>query len=237
MEEMNLVLLPGLLCDASLFRQQADALADIANITVADLTQSDSMVTLAEQALAQTREGPFVLAGMSMGGYVAFEILRQAPKRVKALALLGTSARPDTPEATAEREKLIELAKTDFPAVVESLLQRIAHPNNVNTPEVAGVVQSMANSLGREVFERQQRAIIGRADSRPTLARIKCPTLVMCGRQDEAIALEAQLELAAAIEGARLEIIEDCGHLLPLERPEQVTTILRHWLLECVFKT
>ena len=232
MERMNLLLLPGLLNGASLFEHQADSLANVVGITVADLTGSDSITTLAADALAQAPEGPFVLAGMSMGGYVAFEIMRQAPQRVRALALLSTSAHPDTPEATASREELIELAETDFPAVIEKLLARMAHPEHANTPEVGGVFQSMATGLGYEVFVRQERAIIGRADSRPTLADIKCPTLVLCGRQDLVTPPAVHRELAAGIAGARLEIIEECGHLLPLEQPEQVTEILRDWLSE-----
>lgn len=232
MERMTLLLLPGLLNDASLFEHQADALANLIGITVADLTGSDSVAALAADALAQAPEGPLVLAGMSMGGYVAFEIMRQAPQRVRALALLSTSARPDTPDATAAREQLIELAETDFPAVIEKLLARMAHPLHANTPEVGGMFQSMATGLGREVFVRQQRAIIGRADSRPALASIKCPTLILCGREDLVTPLDVHEELAAGIAGARLEIIEECGHLLPLEQPEKVTGILRDWLSE-----
>lgn len=230
MEKMNLLLLPGLLNGASLFEHQADGLADVVGITIADLTGSDSMAGLAEDALAQAPEGPFVLAGMSMGGYVAFEILRRAPHRVCALALLSTSARPDTPDATAAREELIELGATDFPAVIEKLLARMAHPEHANTPEVGGVFQSMATGLGYEVFVRQQRAIIGRADSRPTLADIECPTLVLCGQDDLITPPDVHRELAAGISGARLHVIEECGHLVPLEQPEQVTGLLRDWL-------
>ena len=234
MEGMNLLLLPGLLNGASLFEHQANALANVVGITIADLTGSDSIAALAADAVAQAPDGPFVLGGMSMGGYVAFEIMRQAPQRVRALALLSTSARPDTPDATAAREELIELAATDFPAVIEKLLARMAHPEHANTPEVGGMFQSMATGLGREVFVRQQRAIIGRADSRPTLAAINCPTLVLCGREDLVTPPDVHRELAAGITGARLEIIEECGHLLPLEQPEKVTGILRDWLAELV---
>ncbi|NMG73495.1 alpha/beta fold hydrolase [Aromatoleum diolicum] len=234
MEKMNLLLLPGLLNDASLFEHQADALADLVGITVADLTGSDSISALAADVLGQAPAGPFMLVGMSMGGYVAFEIMRQAGERVRALALLSTSARPDTPDATAAREELIALAETNFPAVIEKLLARMAHPEHANTPEVGGVFQSMATGLGQEVFVRQQRAIIGRADSRPSLASIRCPTLVLCGREDLVTPPEVHEELVAGIAGAQLAMIEECGHLLPLEQPEQVTTILRDWLSELV---
>jgi pimeloyl-ACP methyl ester carboxylesterase len=230
MEKLNVLLLPGLLTDASLFENQADGLVDVAGISVADLTGADSMVALATTALEQAPDGPLVLVGLSMGGYVAFELMRQAPERVRALALLSTSAHPETSEATADREKLIALAATDFPAVIDTLVVRMTHPDHTFTPEGGGMFQSMARSLGPDVFVRQERAIISRSDSRPTLARIECPTLVLCGRDDLITPPDVHRELAAAIAGARLEIIEECGHLSPLEQPEQVTSILRDWL-------
>lgn len=226
----NLVLLPGLLNDASLFEQQADALADVAGITIADLTGADTIAQLAADTLAAAPEGQFVLVGLSMGGYVALEIMRQAPERVRALVLMSTSAQPETRDATAAREKLIKLADTDFQAVIETLLTRMAHPDHARKPEVSGMFQSSANGLGKAVFVRQERAIIGRIDSRPVLARIKCPTLVICGREDVITPPAVHEELVAAIPGAKLEIIENCGHLSPLEQPMQVTEILRNWL-------
>lgn len=229
MKNLNLVFLPGLLCDASLFQHQANALADLGRVTVVDLTSSDSIAALAEDALAQAPEGPLVLFGMSMGGYVAFEIMRRAPDRVQALVLMCTSPSADNREAIANRKKLIAQASSDFPAVIEGLLKRMAHPDHANTPEVGGVFQLMASGLGRAVFERQQRAIMGRVDSRLTLVTIRCPTLVLCGRDDELIPLEVHLSMAEAIAGARLEVIDDCGHLLPLEQPEQLTLFLRDW--------
>ena len=230
MKNPNLVLLPGLLNDASLFEQQADALADVAGITIADLTRADTISQLAADTLAAAPDGKFVLVGLSMGGYVALEIMRQAPERVRALVLMSTSAHPETREATAAREKLIELAETQFQAVIETLLTRMAHADHARTPEVGGLFQSSANGLGKEVFVRQELAIIGRIDSRPGLARIKCPTLVICGREDVITPPAVHEELVAAIPGAKLEIIENCGHLSPLEQPEQVTEILRNWL-------
>jgi pimeloyl-ACP methyl ester carboxylesterase len=232
MDKMNILMLPGLLNGASLFEHQADVLAQEVGVTIADLTGSDSIAELATDALSQVADGPFVLVGMSMGGYVALEIMRQAPERVFALALLSTSARPETREATATRKKLIELGEADFPAVIEKLVTRMAHPEHMNTPEVGGVFHSMATALGYEVFVRQQHAIIGRADSRPTLKKIKCPTLVLCGREDLVTPLDDHQELATGIAGAQLKVIEECGHLSPLEKPEQVTEALREWLGE-----
>ena len=230
MKNPNLVLLPGLLNDASLFAQQADALADVAGITIADLTGTDTIGQLAADTLAAAPGGQFVLVGLSMGGYVALEIVRQAPERVRALVLMSTSAHPETREATAAREKLIKLAETQFQTVIDTLLTRMAHPDHARTPEVGGLFQSSANGLGKEVFVRQERAIIGRIDSRPGLARIKCPTLVTCGREDVITPPAVQAELFAARPGAKLEIIQHRGHLSPLEQPGQVTGILRNWL-------
>lgn len=231
MEQMNILLLPGLLNGANLFEHQANVLAEIAGISIADLTTSDSIAELAREALAGAPEGQFVLLGMSMGGYVALEIMRQAPERVSALVLMSTSARPETDEATVGRRQLIDLGKEDFPSVIEKLLVRMAHPEHVNTPEVRGLFHSMATNLGYGVFVRQQHAIIGRADSRPTLKNIKCPTLVLCGKEDLVTPLADHREMVAAIDGAKLHVIETCGHLTPLEQPDQVTEILREWLI------
>lgn len=230
MDRPTLLLLPGLLNDASLYEHQAEALADCAAISIGDLTRSDSMGRLAADVLAEAPEGPFALCGMSMGGYVAFEIMRRAPERVRGLALLDTSARADTPEAAAARREQIEEGRGDFPGVVEKLLARLAHPDHAGAPEIGGVFQSMATGLGYDVFVRQQHAIMGRPDSRPTLATIRCPTLVLCGRQDEVTPPALHEEIATGIAGARLEIVEDCGHLSPLEQPERVTELLRDWL-------
>lgn len=236
MNKPNMLLLPGLLNGASLFEHQADVLANVVGITIADLTGSNSIAALARDALAQAPAGPFILVGMSMGGYVALEIMRRAPERVRALALLDTSAHADSDEATEARKQLITLGEKDFPAVIEKLLARMALPENASRPEVSGVFQSMATALGYEVFVRQQQAIIGRADSQPSLKAIKCPTLVVCGREDLVTPVEVHREMAAAITGAQLEVIEDCGHLSPLEQPEQVTRILGDWLAKSGIK-
>ncbi len=239
----KLFFLPGLLNDASLFQAQITALSTLATVSVADLTRSNSISALAEDALAQAPEGRFILIGLSMGGYVAFEIMRRAPERVCALVLLDTSARPDTAEATAARLKLVKLAETNFTEVTESLLARLSYPQQYNVddpqlmklPAVRGVIQSMAASLGVEVFARQQHAIIGRPDSRPTLASIDCPTLIICGREDLITPPEIAEEMAAGIKRAKLKIIEECGHLSPLDRPEEVSKLLENWInrIEC----
>jgi pimeloyl-ACP methyl ester carboxylesterase len=228
----NLLLLPGLLNDNRLWQAQIAGLADVAHSRVADLSGADSVVELASLALAQAPAGHFALAGLSMGGYVALEIMRQAPERVVAVALLDTNARSDAPEAILNREKLMELAKTNFPAVVDNLLPKLLHPKHLREERLVSVISAMADSLGKDVFIRQQKAIIQRPDSRPSLAQIRCPTLVLCGREDVITPVAVHEEMRDAIPESRLVVIETCGHLSALEQPRQVTQALKDWLLQ-----
>jgi pimeloyl-ACP methyl ester carboxylesterase len=224
------LLLPGLLEDADVFEHPVKALADVARCAVADLTRSDTIAALAADALAQAPAERFALAGHSMGGYVALEILRRAPERVERLALLNTHARPDTPEATANRRRLMALAERDFAAVSVELFPKLVAPAHAKDAGLSGKVTEMALATGKEAFLRQERAIIGRIDSRPHLSAIRCPTLVVAGRLDGIMPVELLEELARGIPGARLEVLEDSGHISPLERPEAVTRLLREWL-------
>ncbi|MFH0777152.1 MAG: alpha/beta fold hydrolase [Candidatus Eisenbacteria bacterium] len=231
MNKLNLLLLPGLLNDARLWKDQVSKLSEMVTASVADLTGADSVTSLAAAALTQAPRIRFALAGLSMGGYVALEIMRQAPDRVLALALLDTTARPDTPAAIEARRNLMQLAESNFPAVMETLLPRQVHPSRLSDTSLVEVIGAMANSVGKEAFLRQQRAMIGRIDSRPSLPQIWCPTLVLCGREDVITPVEVHEEMAAGIHGSSLAILEECGHLSTLEQPEQVTDALREWLL------
>ena len=231
MSKLNLLLLPGLVNDERLWQHQVDTLGDIASVIVADLTGANSMAGLAASVLTQAPAGPFALAGLSMGGYTAFEIMRQAPERVLALALLDTSARPDTPESTAGRQKMIAQAQIDYAGVIDSLLPKFVHPDHLKDVHQIEIIKAMANKLGKDVFKSQQEAIIGRADSRPLLAKIQCPTLVLCGLDDVVTPVEIHEEMHAAITGSRLMILDNCGHLSPLGKPQQVSDAVREWLL------
>lgn len=225
-----LILLPGLLCDRALWEPQLAALGDIAEMTVGDLTRDDSMAGMAKSVLA-TAPPRFALAGLSMGGYASLEIMRQAPERVERLALLDTSARPDMPAQTKDRQELIRLAQQgSFKGVTPRLLPRWVHPSRVNDPELVRTVTEMTQRVGRDAFVSQQTAIMGRPDSRPSLSRIHCPTLVLCGHEDAATPVELHREMAADIADARLVIVPECGHLSTLERPERVNDELRRWL-------
>lgn len=225
-----LILAPGLLCDGALWAHQVANLGDIAAIQVADLTLDDSVDAMAARVL-EAAPPRFALAGLSMGGYVAFAILRAAPQRVMRLALLDTSAMPDTAEQTLRRKMLIGYAQTGrFKGVTPKLLPLLVHPDRVTEQPLAGEVMAMAERVGLEAFLRQQRAIMGRPDARPQLPGIAVPTLVACGRQDALTPLDRSEAMAAAIPGARLAVIEDCGHLSTMERPEAATALLRGWL-------
>lgn len=199
-------------------------------MTVGDLTRADSMAGVAESVLAAAPPR-FALAGLSMGGYVSFEIMRRAPERVMRLALLDTSARADTPEQTEARRALIDLCdRGEFKGVTPRLLPRWIHPARLADTALTETVMAMTARVGREAFVRQQTAIMSRPDSRPGLSRIGCPTLVLCGREDQATPVEVHREMAADIANARLAVVPECGHLSPLERPAEVTAALRAWL-------
>lgn len=227
----TLALLPGLLCDDALWQPQVEGLSDLVGCVVADLTRQDSIAAMAADALAGLPER-FALAGLSMGGYVALEILRQAPERVARLALLDTKARADTPAETQRRKDLLALAQRGrFKGVTPRLLPLLIHADRLQETDLPAAVLAMADRVGAEAFLRQQTAIMGRPDSVASLARIACPTLVLCGRQDALTPLPSSEEMAAAIPGAALVVIEDCGHLATMERPEAVTAALRDWLM------
>jgi pimeloyl-ACP methyl ester carboxylesterase len=189
------------------------------------------MAAIARRILAHAPPR-FALAGLSMGGYIAFEIMRQAPQRVARLALLDTSARPDTPEVSAARRVQMALAAGGHLAeALDALVPRLLHPARHSDAALRAVLSAMAAELGAEVFLRQQQANIGRADSRPTLADIHCPTLVLVGEQDVLTPPERALEMADGIAGARLVTVPECGHLSTLERPDEVTRALLEWLV------
>jgi pimeloyl-ACP methyl ester carboxylesterase len=231
MKRIPLVLIPGLLCDAQLWQPQVHNLADIADIWIADHTRSDAMAGVARDVLADAPFAGFALAGLSMGGYIALEIMRQAPQRVPRLALLDTAARAELPEQTKTRMNFIAWAERgQFDRVTEALLPLLTHHSRQEERVLTDTIKSMAKNIGKDAFIRQERAIMSRADSLPLLAAINCPTLALCGRQDVLTPLARHEEIAAGIKGARLEVIEDCGHLSTLEKPAEVNAALRRWL-------
>ena len=227
---LPLVLVPGLNCSARLYDDQIPVLWRFGPVQVADHTRADSMDAIAMRILAAAPPR-FALAGLSMGGYIAQTIIRQAPGRVEKLALLDTSARPETPEQTARRKPQIALAESGrFGEVPALQFPVFVHRNRRGDEALRQRVRLMADETGAQAFLRQQHAIIDRADARPLLPSIKCPTLVLVGDGDELTPPSLAQELAAGIPGSRLVVVPDCGHLSTMERPDAVNAALVQWL-------
>ena len=230
MHELPVLLVPGLLCTPRLYLEQIPALWRFGPVAVADHTRDDSMNHMARRILSLAPPR-FALIGLSMGGYVAFEILRQAPDRVVKLALLDTTARADMPEQTEQRERQIQMAQSGrFDAIAELLFPRFVAVSRHGDRVLRETVRSMAEETGAEAFVRQQSAIMRRADSRPALASIRCPTLVLVGEQDVLTPPDRAAEIATAVPDARQVVVPDCGHLSALEQPGAVTRELVEFL-------
>ena len=226
----SLLLVPGLLCSPALFSPQIAAFGTVRDVVIAEHTRADRVEAIAGQILAAA-PARFALAGLSMGGYIVFEILRQAPERVTRAAFLDTSARPDVPERTADRRGLIEIARTEGVRKVQKLLlPRLLHPARLSDAGLCETVLDMADAVGLDGFVRQQEAIIARPDSRPSLSAVTCPTLVLVGAEDPQTPPDLAQEIAAGIPSSRLLIIPDCGHLSTLEQPHAVNRALADWL-------
>ena len=229
-EPIPVMLIPGLLCSARLYAAQIPHLWTCGPVLIADHTRDDTMAAIARRILAAA-PSRFALVGLSMGGYLSFEILRQASARVVKLALLDTSARSDTPEAIAARRAQIELASAGRLAeVADAQFARLVHPARRADADLRELNRLMSQEVGAEGFARQQTAIVGRVDSRPMLKDIRCPTLVLVGEADALTPPERAAEMADGIPGARLVTVPDCGHLSTIERPEAVTHALLEWL-------
>lgn len=227
MERQHLVFVPGLNCTADLFRPQIEALEASHDIHVADHSVDDSITGIA-RALLAAAPPRFALCGLSMGGYVALEVVRQAPRRVTHLALLDTRASPDTAEDSSIRHMLIKLAETGrFDDVHPMLWPRLVRPGVFGDRDLEAKVRAMAEETGPKRFIRQQRAVIGRSDPRGDLGAITCPTLVLVGDQDAITPPFMAEDIASVIPRATLEVVPNCGHLSTLEQPEAVTAALK----------
>jgi pimeloyl-ACP methyl ester carboxylesterase len=224
------VLIPGLLCSPRLYAEQIPALWRFGPVSVASHHHDDSLAAIAGRILAAAPPR-FTLVGLSMGGYLAFEIMRQAGHRVTRLALLNTTARPDTAEASQRRSGQIALARDgQFAEVADVLYRSWVRPARRGDLALRQVIRQMADETGPEAFVRQQLAIMNRPDSRAGLAAISCPTLVVAGAEDEVTVPGHAAEIADRVPRARLTVIPDCGHLSTLERPAAVTEALVGWL-------
>jgi pimeloyl-ACP methyl ester carboxylesterase len=231
-----LILVPGLLCDEAVWQPQAKVLAAIADITIADHGVLDSLGAMAEAILARAPER-FALAGHSMGGRVAFEVIRRAPERVAALGIFDSGFAPLPQGAAGEREiagrqRLLALARNaGMRAMGQDWLQAMVHPSRLTDRALMNSIFDMIARKTPDQFEAQVRALLGRPDARPLLAQIACPTLVLCGREDNWSPLTQHMEMAELIPASHLVALAGCGHMSTLENPAQVTEAMREWLL------
>jgi pimeloyl-ACP methyl ester carboxylesterase len=227
---MPILLVPGLASSPRIYAPVIPALWRFGPVTVANHIRDDSMGAIARRILAEAPPR-FALAGHSMGGYIAFEIMRQAPERVAKLALINTQARPDTPETSERRRGQIKRAEAgEYHAVLDDLFPGFVHPSRRGDADLRQLVHDMGDDIGADAFVRQQTAVIGRADSRPTLAVISCPTLVLTGDQDNTIPNSLSVEIAEGVPGAKLTILTLCGHLPQPEQPQATADALVEWL-------
>lgn len=225
-----LLLVPGLLCTGDLFADQVAAFENERPVSIADHTTADNLPDIARAILAAAPPR-FALAGLSMGGYIAFEMLRQAPERITRLALLDTNARADRPDQVKTRQVLIGAARSiGVRAVQGMLLRMLIHKGRLADRPLTERVLRMADGIGVNAFVRQQQAILGRPDNRPFLKEIECPTVIVVGAEDALTPVKVSEEMAGLIGGAKLEIVPDCGHLATMERPDAVNAILGRWL-------
>jgi pimeloyl-ACP methyl ester carboxylesterase len=224
----QLILIPGLACNEAVWRAQLTGLSRWRPVVTDAHARADTIAAMAT-LLLQEHAGRLVLCGASMGGMVAMAAARQAPERIAGLALLGTDARPDSPEMIALRTSAIELfAQGRAREVIEPNIAMAFHPDNAAA--LAQDYLEIVLAAGAEQLIRQNRAVIARPDARPALAQVRCPVLVMCGETDLLTPPERSREIAARVPQAKLEIVPGCGHMLTMERPEVVNARLAEWL-------
>jgi pimeloyl-ACP methyl ester carboxylesterase len=230
-ETLPLVLVPGLLADETTWKHQVAHFSPRYQVvTPRDHFGEPTIAAMAKRILAQL-PARFALVGWSMGGYIAFEIMRQAPQRVARLGLISTSARPDAPGSAAERRASVALAERESPAIAwrHKMGLNFYRPDRLS-PETLSEMEAMNDRLGAALYRSQQEAIIVRADSRPLLAGITCPSLVICGTHDQRTPPACSWEIASAVKGAELHLLAECGHCSPIEDPGAVNVLLRAWL-------
>lgn len=236
MQKTPLLLVPGLLCSPRLYAPQIEALAAIADIVVPDWRQAplsiwDSWDATARWVLAQAPAGRFALAGLSLGGMIAVEMMQIAAGRVSRLALLDTGMRAQSVPEQAVRRARIRLAEEGhFELVLGLQMARFLPAYRLPDKALVDQVLAMCGEIGPEIYKRQEAMAAIRVDRRPDLPKIECPTIVVCGRDDAATPLELSQEIAAGIPGSELIVIEHCGHLVTLEKPDETNAILRKWL-------
>jgi pimeloyl-ACP methyl ester carboxylesterase len=230
----HLLLLPGLACDGDVWAHQVRTFSKISTLNVTDYGLSDSIGKMAEVALDSAPER-FAIAGHSMGGRVAFEIVRRAPERVVGMAVLDTAYRPFAGGEAGERERaqrsaLLEVAQTKgMRAMSQFWMKGIIHPDRLADQDLTNAILEMMGRKTPQIFAAQIKALLERPDATSVLSAVRCPSMVLVGRQDAWSAIAGHREIAALIPNATLAVIEHCGHMSPMERPEDVTAAMTSW--------
>ncbi len=235
---LPIVFAPGMMCDARLFRDQAAVLEEERRVGVADFSQDETIASFALRLLANAPLR-FHLAGLSMGGIVAFEVWRQAKDRIASLALLNATPFADSPARRETRLSQIERVRR---GALKSVVMEELKPNYLAEPHkqdkaLLTDIYAMAERLGAEVFVRQSQALMARSDSTETLRSIDCPTLIIAGAEDEVCPPELHEIMHGAIAGSDYHVLEQCGHLSTMEAPEAVLALLRDHLRTTEMKT
>lgn len=231
--QLPLLLLPGLMNDERVWAPVCARLGDIPTMTVATTWEGTGIATLARNAIETLPPGPFLVAGFSLGGYVALEVCRQVPDRVAGLALIGTTARADTPEQRQARQVMIDAVasgKSRFDAIAEPFFPRVLHPDHLADPVLRACLVGMAERVGAEGFVRQLRSAMERPDSRAHLPAWDRPMLVLCGAEDQICPPSASIEIARLVPQADLVVVPGCGHMVLLEDPVTTAAAMRGWI-------
>jgi pimeloyl-ACP methyl ester carboxylesterase len=231
----HLILVPGLLCDGTVWEHQARQLQDLANITIIDHGPLESLSAMAQAILAAAPER-FALAGHSMGSRVALQVFRRAPERVMRIALMDTAPSPRPTgaagdEEAKQRRRLLDKARNEgMRAMGAEWVQQMVHPDRFADTRLISSILDMIERKTPRIFAAQIKALLERPDATAVLPKIECPALVLCGRQDGWSVLAEHERMASLIPHARLVVIEECGHMSPMERPVEVTAAMREWL-------
>ncbi len=228
----TLVMIPGTLCDVSLFENQKIGISDLANCQAVDCSRCDNLAEMATLILSEI-EGNFALMGFSYGGIIAFEMMRQAPQRISKLILLNTNYKAPSEATIASQKKYLKMVETgDFRKITTDFTKEsMLHPSHAKNIEIREKVLNMALNVGEIGFKNQVKAQLGRPDSRNDLPKINCPTLIITGREDRICPPTLHEEMAQLIPNSELKILEECGHLTPLEQPEILNDVIRNWWL------
>lgn len=230
--QTNLVFLPGLLSDDQVWRHQVEMLKQSYQVQVIPLTEFSSTTKMVEHVL-QVAPKEFVLFGHSLGGWVALELVKTAPERVRGLGLLNTTARPETIENKIWHERLIQkVNEVGFENLMSTLLPIYLTPVDLGDPKLHDELLQMFLRIGKEAFVRQQTASINRPDFINELNNIKCPTLIVHACSDVIMSNEMQEEMLSRIANARMELVRECGHYSMLEKPQDISKIIKSWLDE-----